>query len=120
MRFRSVSMSGQVVDLDPKGSQQGMGMHSLFIGTTARASPRASSPRSPRWRGTHSPEVANVVFFDFKLKSAAGVLEQFPHVVASGNPAMSATLSAACMRRWKASLIVAALCATPPARTWWI
>jgi type VII secretion protein EccCb len=32
---------------------------------------------------THSPEVVNVVFSDFKLKSAAGVLERFPHVVAS-------------------------------------
>ena len=32
---------------------------------------------------THSPEVLNIVFTDFKLKSAAGTLSRFPHVLAS-------------------------------------
>lgn len=63
-----------------------------------------------------------MVFFDFKLKSGeAGVLEQFPHVVASvSNLGDERHLVGRMLRRWKASLIVAARCATPSARTWWI
>ena len=85
MRFPvGLDESGQVVDLDLKeGSQQGMGMHSLFIGTTGAGKSEGIITEVASMALTHSPEVANVVFFDFKLKSAAGVLEQFPHVVAS-------------------------------------
>ena len=60
-----------------------MGMHSLFIGTTGAGKSEGIITEVASMALTHSPEVANVVFFDFKLKSAAGVLEQFPHVVAS-------------------------------------
>ena len=85
MRFPvGLDDSGQVVELDLKeGSQQGMGMHSLFIGTTGAGKSEGIITEVASMALTHSPEVANVVFFDFKLKSAAGVLEQFPHVVAS-------------------------------------
>lgn len=85
MRFPvGLDESGQVVELDLKeGSQQGMGMHSLFIGTTGAGKSEGIITEVAALALTHSPEVANVVFFDFKLKSAAGVLEQFPHVVAS-------------------------------------
>ena len=85
MRFPvGLDESGQVVDLDLKeGSQQGMGMHSTFIGTTGAGKSEGIITEVASMALTHSPEVANVVFFDFKLKSAAGVLEQFPHVVAS-------------------------------------
>ena len=85
MRFPvGLDESGQVVQLDLKeGSQQGMGMHSTFIGTTGAGKSEGIVTEVASMALTHSPEVANVVFFDFKLKSAAGVLEQFPHVVAS-------------------------------------
>ncbi|WP_094287345.1 type VII secretion protein EccCa [Mycobacterium lehmannii] len=85
MRFPvGLDESGQVVELDLKeGSQQGMGMHSLFIGTTGAGKSEGIITEVASMALTHSPEVANVVFFDFKLKSAAGVLDQFPHVVAS-------------------------------------
>ena len=75
---------GQVVELDLKeGSQQGMDMHSLFIGTTGAGKSEGIITEVTSLALTHSPEVVNVVFSDFKLKSAAGVLERFPHVVAS-------------------------------------
>ncbi|MDT5117522.1 MAG: hypothetical protein QOE30_3261 [Mycobacterium sp.] len=76
--------AGQVMELDLKeGSQQGMGMHSLFIGTTGAGKSEGIITEVTSLALTHSPEVVNVVFSDFKLKSAAGVLERFPHVVAS-------------------------------------
>jgi S-DNA-T family DNA segregation ATPase FtsK/SpoIIIE len=79
-----VDPSGQVVDFDLKeGSQQGMGMHSLFVGTTGAGKSEGIITEVASLALTHSPEVVNVVFTDFKLKSAAGVLERFPHVVAS-------------------------------------
>ena len=79
-----VDPSGQVVEFDLKeGSQQGMGMHSLFVGTTGAGKSEGIITQVASLALTHSPEVVNVVFTDFKLKSAAGVLERFPHVVAS-------------------------------------
>jgi type VII secretion protein EccCa/type VII secretion protein EccCb len=79
-----VDPSGQVVEFDLKeGSQQGMGMHSLFIGTTGAGKSEGIITEVSSLALTHSPEVVNVVFTDFKLKSAAGTLERFPHVVAS-------------------------------------
>lgn len=79
-----VDPSGQVVEFDLKeGSQQGMGMHSLFVGTTGAGKSEGIITEVASLALTHSPEVVNVVFTDFKLKSAAGVLERFPHVVAS-------------------------------------
>ncbi|BBZ15025.1 type VII secretion protein EccCa [Mycobacterium branderi] len=85
MRFPiGLDDNGQVVELDLKeGSQQGMGMHSLFIGTTGAGKSEGIITEVTSLALTHSPEVVNVVFSDFKLKSAAGVLERFPHVVAS-------------------------------------
>ncbi len=79
-----VDPSGQVVEFDLKeGSQQGMGMHSLFVGTTGAGKSEGIITEVSSLALTHSPEVVNVVFTDFKLKSAAGTLERFPHVVAS-------------------------------------
>ena len=76
--------SGQIVEFDLKeGSQGGMGMHSAFFGTTGAGKSEGIITQVSSVSLTHSPEVVNVVFTDFKLKSAAGVLEQFPHVVAS-------------------------------------
>jgi type VII secretion protein EccCa/type VII secretion protein EccCb len=85
MRFPvGLDESGQVVELDLKeGSQQGMNMHSLFIGTTGAGKSEGIITEVTSLALTHSPEVVNVVFSDFKLKSAAGTLERFPHVVAS-------------------------------------
>ena len=85
MRFPiGLDPSGQIVDLDLKeGSQGGMGMHSILIGTTGAGKSEAIITEVTSLALTHSPEVVNVVFSDFKLKSAAGVLERFPHVVAS-------------------------------------
>jgi type VII secretion protein EccCb len=85
MRFPiGMDDAGQVIDLDLKeGSQQGMNMHSLFIGTTGAGKSEGIITEVTSLALTHSPEVVNVVFSDFKLKSAAGVLERFPHVVAS-------------------------------------
>ncbi|HZA10649.1 type VII secretion protein EccCa [Mycobacterium sp.] len=76
--------SGQLVELDLKeGSQGGMNMHSILIGTTGAGKSEAIITEVTSLALTHSPEVVNVVFSDFKLKSAAGVLQRFPHVVAS-------------------------------------
>lgn len=85
MRFPvGLDESGQVVELDLKeGSQQGMNMHSLFVGTTGAGKSEGIITEVTALALTHSPEVVNVVFSDFKLKSAAGTLERFPHVVAS-------------------------------------
>ncbi|MBV8927929.1 MAG: type VII secretion protein EccCb, partial [Mycobacteriaceae bacterium] len=84
MRFPiGADPAGQVVDLDLKeGSQGGMNMHSILIGTTGAGKSEAIITEVTSLALTHSPEVVNVVFSDFKLKSAAGVLERFPHVVA--------------------------------------
>lgn len=117
MRFPiGLDDNGQVVELDLKeGSQQGMGMHSLFIGTTGAGKSEGIITEVTSLALTHSPEVVNVVFSDFKLKSAAGVLERFPHVVASVSnladerhlvgrmyEALDGELTAAgsCVRRW--------------------
>ena len=80
MRFPvGLDDNGQVVELDLKeGSQQGMNMHSLFIGTTGAGKSEGIITEVTSLAMTHSPEVVNVVFSDFKLKSAAGVLERFP------------------------------------------
>jgi S-DNA-T family DNA segregation ATPase FtsK/SpoIIIE len=79
-----VDPSGQVVDFDLKeGSQRGMGMHSLFVGTTGAGKSEGIITEVSALALTHSPEVFNVVFTDFKLKSAGTMLERFPHVVAS-------------------------------------
>ena len=76
--------SGQIVEFDLKeGSQGGMGMHSGFFGTTGAGKSEGIITQVASVSATHSPEVVNIVFTDFKLKSAAGVLEQFPAVVAS-------------------------------------
>ena len=85
MRFPvGLDDNGQVIELDLKeGSQQGMNMHSLFIGTTGAGKSEGIITEVTSLALTHSPEVVNVVFSDFKLKSAAGTLERFPHVVAS-------------------------------------
>lgn len=85
MRFPvGLDESGQVVELDLKeGSQRGMGMHSLFIGTTGAGKSEGIITEVSSLAATHSPEVVNVIFSDFKLKSAAGTLEKFPHVVAA-------------------------------------
>jgi S-DNA-T family DNA segregation ATPase FtsK/SpoIIIE len=85
MRFPvGLDDTGQVIELDLKeGSQQGMNMHSLFIGTTGAGKSEGIITEVTSLALTHSPEVVNVVFSDFKLKSAAGTLERFPHVVAS-------------------------------------
>lgn len=85
MRFPvGLDESGQVVELDLKeGSQRGMGMHSLFVGTTGAGKSEGIITEVSSLAATHSPEVVNIVFSDFKLKSAAGVLEKFPHVVAA-------------------------------------
>jgi S-DNA-T family DNA segregation ATPase FtsK/SpoIIIE len=76
--------TGEVVELDLKeGSQQGMNMHSLFVGSTGAGKTEGIITEVASLCTTHSPEVVNIVFSDFKLKSAAGILQRFPHVVAA-------------------------------------
>jgi DNA segregation ATPase FtsK/SpoIIIE-like protein len=76
--------SGEVVELDLKeGSQQGMNMHSLFVGSTGAGKTEGIITEVASLCATHSPETVNIVFSDFKLKSAAGIIERFPHVVAA-------------------------------------
>ncbi len=76
--------SGEIVYQNLKeGSQGGMGMHSLFIGTTGAGKSEGIITEVCSLCATHSPESANVVFMDFKMKSAAGVLEKFPHTLAA-------------------------------------
>ena len=76
--------TGEVAELDlQEGSQRGMGMHSLFIGTTGAGKSEGIITEVAAPCLTHSPEVVNIVFSDFKLKSAAGMMERFPHVVAA-------------------------------------
>ncbi len=85
MRFPvGVDTSGQIVEFDLKeGSQNGMGMHSLFVGTTGAGKSEGIITQIASACTTHSSEVLNVVFSDFKLKSAAGTLQKFPNVVAA-------------------------------------
>ena len=78
------SDTGEVVWLNLReGSQGGMGMHGLFIGTTGAGKSEGLITEVSAACLTHSPEVLNIVFTDFKLKSAAGMIGRFPHVVAS-------------------------------------
>ena len=85
MRFPvGLDTSGQVVEFDLKeGSQNGMGMHSLFVGTTGAGKSEGIITQIASACTLHSSEVLNVVFSDFKLKSAAGTLQKFPNVVAA-------------------------------------
>jgi S-DNA-T family DNA segregation ATPase FtsK/SpoIIIE len=85
MRFPvGVDTSGQLVEFDLKeGSQNGMGMHSLFVGTTGAGKSEGIITQIASACTLHSSEVLNVVFSDFKLKSAAGTLQKFPNVVAA-------------------------------------
>ncbi|GAA2424359.1 type VII secretion protein EccCa [Mycolicibacterium llatzerense] len=76
--------TGEVAEINLReGSQGGMGMHGLFIGTTGAGKSEGIISMMSGLALTHSPEVANFVFTDFKLKSAAGVLEKFPHCLAA-------------------------------------
>jgi S-DNA-T family DNA segregation ATPase FtsK/SpoIIIE len=78
------SDTGEVAELNLReGSQGGMGMHGLFIGTTGAGKSEGLITEVAAACLTHSPEVLNVVFTDFKLKSAAGMIARFPHVVAA-------------------------------------
>ncbi|WP_375489191.1 type VII secretion protein EccCa, partial [uncultured Mycobacterium sp.] len=86
MRFPvgTYSDTGEVVELDLKeGSQQGMNMHSLFVGSTGAGKTEGIITEVASLCATHSPDVVNIVFSDFKLKSAAGIIQRFPHVVAA-------------------------------------
>ena len=76
--------SGEVAQLNLReGSQGGMGMHSLFVGTTGAGKSEGLITAVTGACLTHSPEVLNIVFTDFKLRSAAGMISRFPHVVAA-------------------------------------
>lgn len=80
------SDTGEVVEINLReGAQGGMNMHGLFIATTGAGKSEGLVTMVSGLAATHSPEVANFVFTDFKLKSAAGVLEKFPHCLASIN-----------------------------------
>ncbi|MEE6140370.1 type VII secretion protein EccCa [Mycobacterium sp. 050128] len=76
--------TGETVWLDLReGAQGGMGMHGLFIGTTGAGKSEGLITEISAACLTHSPEVLNIVFTDFKLRSAAGAISRFPHVVAA-------------------------------------
>jgi type VII secretion protein EccCa/type VII secretion protein EccCb len=76
--------TGETAELNLReGSQGGMGMHGLFIGTTGAGKSEGLITEVASACLTHSPEVLNIVFTDFKLRSAAGMIGRFPHVVAA-------------------------------------
>lgn len=76
--------TGEIAYLNLReGSQGGMGMHGLFVGTTGAGKTEGLITEVASACLTHAPDVLNIVFTDFKLRSAAGWLEQFPHVVAA-------------------------------------
>ncbi|WP_241777317.1 type VII secretion protein EccCa [Mycobacterium intracellulare] len=76
--------TGEVAELNLReGSQGGMGMHGLFIGNTGAGKTEGLITSVAAACLTHSPAVLNIVFTDFKLKSAAGTIGRFPHTVAS-------------------------------------
>ena len=76
--------TGETAELNLReGSQGGMGMHGLFIGTTGAGKSEGLITEVAAACLTHSPEVLNIVFTDFKLRSAAGMIGRFPHVVAA-------------------------------------
>ena len=76
--------TGETAWLDLReGAQGGMGMHGLFIGTTGAGKSEGLITEIAAACLTHSPEVLNIVFTDFKLRSAAGAISRFPHVVAA-------------------------------------
>ena len=78
------SDTGEIAELNLReGSQGGMGMHGLFIGTTGAGKTEGLYTEVAAACLTHAPDVLNVVFTDFKLKSAAGAIERFPHCVAA-------------------------------------
>jgi type VII secretion protein EccCa/type VII secretion protein EccCb len=78
------SDTGEIAELNLReGSQGGMGMHGLFIGTTGAGKTEGLYTEVASACLTHSPDVLNIVFTDFKLRSAAGAISQFPHVVAA-------------------------------------
>jgi type VII secretion protein EccCa/type VII secretion protein EccCb len=78
------SDTGEVAELNLReGSQGGMGMHGLFIGTTGAGKTEGLYTEVASACLTHSPDVLNIVFTDFKLRSAAGAIAQFPHCVAA-------------------------------------
>lgn len=76
--------TGEVAEINLReGSQGGMGMHGLFIGTTGAGKSEGLITEVSSACLTHSTDVLNIVFTDFKLKSAAGMIGRFPHVVAA-------------------------------------
>ena len=76
--------TGEIAELNLReGSQGGMGMHGLFIGTTGAGKTEGLFTEVASACLTHSPDVLNIVFTDFKLRSAAGAIAQFPHCVAA-------------------------------------
>ena len=76
--------TGETAELNLReGAQGGMGMHGLFIGTTGAGKSEGLITEIAAACLTHSPEVLNIVFTDFKLRSAAGAISRFPHVVAA-------------------------------------
>jgi len=78
------SDTGEVAEINLReGSQGGMGMHGLFIGTTGAGKSEGLITEVAGACLTHSTDVLNIVFTDFKLKSAAGMIGRFPHVVAA-------------------------------------
>lgn len=86
MRFPvgTYSDTGEVAEINLReGSQGGMNMHGLFIGTTGAGKSEGLITEVASACLTHSTDVLNIVFTDFKLKSAAGMIGRFPHVVAS-------------------------------------
>jgi S-DNA-T family DNA segregation ATPase FtsK/SpoIIIE len=78
------SDTGEVAEINLReGSQGGMNMHGLFIGTTGAGKSEGLITEVAAACLTHSTDALNIVFTDFKLKSAAGMIGRFPHVVAS-------------------------------------
>ena len=76
--------TGEIAEINLReGSQGGMGMHGLFIGTTGAGKTEGLITEVAAACLTHSTDVLNIVFTDFKLKSAAGMIERFPHVLAA-------------------------------------
>lgn len=79
--------TGRNVAIDFKETHEfdGMGHHMVLVGTTGSGKSQFLTTMITSACLTHSPELLNIAFFDFKGSSTAHAIQGFPHVVAAMN-----------------------------------
>lgn len=73
------------VDFKETHEFEGMGHHMVLVGTTGSGKSQFLTTLITSACLTHSPEMLNIAFFDFKGSSTAHAIQGFPHVVAAMN-----------------------------------